>query len=87
LLLDLPFLLVFVAVMFAYSWQLTLIALAILTVICLISVLVVPRIKSIMRPTNASAAMMIIAKLLSRTAIPSNAYIIDGGCEEIVTKL
>lgn len=53
----------------------------------IISVPVVPRIKSIMRPTNASAAMMIIAKLLSRTAIPSNAYIIDGGCEEIVTKL
>ncbi|TAK81598.1 MAG: peptidase domain-containing ABC transporter [Betaproteobacteria bacterium] len=42
LILDFPFLLVFVAVMFAYSWQLTLIALGILLVISLISVLIVP---------------------------------------------
>ncbi len=42
LVLDFPFLLIFVAVMFAYSWQLTLIALGILLVISLISVLIVP---------------------------------------------
>ena len=42
LVLDLPFLLIFVAVMFFYSWQLTLIALGILTLIALISALVTP---------------------------------------------
>jgi subfamily B ATP-binding cassette protein HlyB/CyaB len=42
LVLDFPFLLVFVAVMFAYSWQLTLIALGILTVIAGISFAIVP---------------------------------------------
>jgi ATP-binding cassette, subfamily B, bacterial HlyB/CyaB len=42
LILDFPFLLIFVAVMFFYSWQLTLIALAILGAIALISVLVTP---------------------------------------------
>ena len=42
LLLDTPFLLVFLAVMFAYSWQLTLIAVALLCVIVLISVLITP---------------------------------------------
>jgi len=42
LILDFPFLLIFVAVMFAYSWQLTLIALAILLVIAGISVAVTP---------------------------------------------
>jgi ATP-binding cassette, subfamily B, bacterial HlyB/CyaB len=42
LLLDTPFLLVFVAVMFAYSWQLTLIALALLGLIVLMSVLITP---------------------------------------------
>ena len=46
LVLDFPFLLIFVAVMFAYSWQLTLIALGILTVICVISVLVVPALRA-----------------------------------------
>jgi subfamily B ATP-binding cassette protein HlyB/CyaB len=40
--LDMPFLLIFLAVMFAYSWQLTLIALAILTVIVLASLIMVP---------------------------------------------
>ena len=40
--LDFPFLLIFLAVMFAYSWQLSLIALGLLAVICLISFLVVP---------------------------------------------
>ena len=45
LVLDLPFLLIFLAVMFAYSWQLSLIALGLLLLICLISVLVVPTLR------------------------------------------
>jgi subfamily B ATP-binding cassette protein HlyB/CyaB len=40
--LDLPFLLIFLVVMFAYSWQLTLIALAILTAIVIASLIMVP---------------------------------------------
>jgi subfamily B ATP-binding cassette protein HlyB/CyaB len=42
LVLDFPFLLVFVAVMFAYSWQLTLIALGMLGLISIISLLIAP---------------------------------------------
>jgi subfamily B ATP-binding cassette protein HlyB/CyaB len=42
LLLDLPFLLIFLAVMFAYSWQLSLIAVGLLGLICLMSFLIVP---------------------------------------------
>lgn len=42
LVLDLPFLLIFLAVMFAYSWQLTLIALGILSIVALASLLMVP---------------------------------------------
>jgi subfamily B ATP-binding cassette protein HlyB/CyaB len=42
LVLDAPFLLVFLAVMFFYSWQLTLIALSMLALITLASVLVTP---------------------------------------------
>jgi subfamily B ATP-binding cassette protein HlyB/CyaB len=42
LVLDFPFLLIFVAVMFFYSWQLTLLALGMLGLITLISILVVP---------------------------------------------
>ena len=42
LVLDLPFLLIFLAVMFAYSWQLSLIAVGLLSCIALMSVLVVP---------------------------------------------
>ena len=42
LVLDFPFLLIFLAVMFAYSWQLSLIALGLLSCICLMSVLIVP---------------------------------------------
>jgi ATP-binding cassette, subfamily B, bacterial HlyB/CyaB len=42
LLLDLPFLAVFLAVMFAYSWQLSLIALGVLSLIACISIAVVP---------------------------------------------
>jgi len=42
LVLDLPFLFIFLAVMFAYSWQLSLIAVGLLGVIALISVLVTP---------------------------------------------
>jgi subfamily B ATP-binding cassette protein HlyB/CyaB len=42
LLLDLPFLLIFLAVMFHYSWQLSLIALALLALIAALSVGVVP---------------------------------------------
>ena len=42
LMLDLPFLLIFLAVMFAYSWQLSLIAIGLLGLICIMSLLVVP---------------------------------------------
>jgi ATP-binding cassette, subfamily B, bacterial HlyB/CyaB len=42
LILDLPFLAIFVAVMFAYSWQLTLIALGILALLAGASIAVVP---------------------------------------------
>lgn len=42
LVLDLPFLLIFLAVMFWYSWQLTLIAVGILAVVVLASVVMVP---------------------------------------------
>jgi subfamily B ATP-binding cassette protein HlyB/CyaB len=42
LVLDLPFLLIFLAVMFSYSWQLSLIAIALLAVIAAMSVLVTP---------------------------------------------
>lgn len=42
LILDLPFLLIFLAVMFAYSWQLTLIVLAILALIVIASLFMVP---------------------------------------------
>ncbi len=42
LILDFPFLLIFLAVMFAYSWQLSLIALGLMSLICLISFLMVP---------------------------------------------
>jgi subfamily B ATP-binding cassette protein HlyB/CyaB len=42
LVLDFPFLLIFLAVMFAYSWQLSLIAVGLLTLIALISLLVAP---------------------------------------------
>ncbi|MFC5460637.1 peptidase domain-containing ABC transporter [Massilia niabensis] len=42
LILDLPFLLIFLGVMFSYSWQLSLIAVGLLGVIALMSVLVTP---------------------------------------------
>ena len=42
LVLDFPFLLIFLAVMFAYSWQLSLIAVGLLGVIALMSLLVAP---------------------------------------------
>ena len=42
LVLDLPFLFIFLAVMFAYSWQLTLIVLGILTLIVIASLVMVP---------------------------------------------
>lgn len=42
LVLDLPFLLIFLAVMFWYSWQLSLIALGLMCVIAVMSVLMVP---------------------------------------------
>jgi subfamily B ATP-binding cassette protein HlyB/CyaB len=42
LVLDLPFLLIFLAVMFSYSWQLSLIALALLAAIVVMSMLVTP---------------------------------------------
>ena len=46
LLLDLPFLAIFLALMFWYSWQLTLIALGILATIVAMSILIVPLIRS-----------------------------------------
>ena len=42
LILDFPFLLIFVAVMFAYSWQLTLIALGMLALVAGLSIAIVP---------------------------------------------
>jgi len=42
LVLDLPFLLIFLAVMFSYSWQLTLIALGIMALIVTVSLFMVP---------------------------------------------
>lgn len=42
LVLDFPFLLIFLAVMFWYSWQLSLIAVGLLGLICIISLLVTP---------------------------------------------
>jgi subfamily B ATP-binding cassette protein HlyB/CyaB len=42
LVLDLPFLLIFLAVMFWYSWQLSLIAVGLLGLICLLSLLAAP---------------------------------------------
>ena len=42
LMLDLPFLLIFLAVMFAYSWQLTLITIGVLTLIVMASLVMVP---------------------------------------------
>lgn len=42
LILDLPFLLIFLAVMFAYSWQLSLIAVGLLVLIAVMSVVVTP---------------------------------------------
>jgi ATP-binding cassette, subfamily B, bacterial HlyB/CyaB len=44
--LDFPFLLIFVAVMFAYSWQLTLIAVGVLATIVAISLLVTPLLRA-----------------------------------------
>jgi subfamily B ATP-binding cassette protein HlyB/CyaB len=46
LILDLPFLFVFLAVMFLYSWQLSLIALGMLSLICVLSVLVTPLLRA-----------------------------------------
>ena len=46
LMLDFPFLLVFVAVMFAYSWQLTLIALGMLALVAGVSLAVVPLLRA-----------------------------------------
>lgn len=46
MLLDMPFLVVFLAVMFWYSWQLTLIVLAALGLIALLSLLVTPLLRS-----------------------------------------
>ena len=42
LILDLPFLLIFLVVMFAYSWQLSLIAVGLLGLISILSFLVAP---------------------------------------------
>ena len=46
LVLDFPFLLIFLAVMFAYSWQLTLIAVGILALIVIASLIMVPIFRS-----------------------------------------
>jgi subfamily B ATP-binding cassette protein HlyB/CyaB len=46
LLLDLPFLVIFLAVMFAYSWQLTLIALGMLLLVAGLSIAVVPLLRA-----------------------------------------
>jgi ATP-binding cassette, subfamily B, bacterial HlyB/CyaB len=44
--LDFPFLLIFVALMFAYSWQLTLIAVGVLAIIVAVSLLVTPLLRA-----------------------------------------
>src|SRR5438552_7644290 len=46
LVLDFPFLLIFVAVMFAYSWQLTLIALGMLALVAGLSIAIVPLLRA-----------------------------------------
>ena len=46
LILDFPFLLIFVAVMFAYSWQLTVIALTILAIVAGLSIAIVPLLRA-----------------------------------------
>lgn len=46
LMLDLPFLVIFLAVMFFYSWQLTLIVVGVVTAISLISLLVAPTLRN-----------------------------------------
>ena len=46
LILDLPFLLIFLAVMFYYSWQLTLIVVGVVTAISIISVAVAPTLRT-----------------------------------------
>ena len=46
LILDFPFLVIFLAVMFAYSWQLTLIALGMLTLVAGLSLAIVPALRS-----------------------------------------
>ena len=46
LLLDFPFLLVFAAVMFFYSWQLALIALVMLALICVLSIAITPLLRA-----------------------------------------
>src|SRR5204862_4884338 len=46
LILDFPFLLIFLAVMFAYSWELTLIALGILGLVAGVSIAVVPLLRA-----------------------------------------
>ena len=56
LILDFPFLLVFLAVMFAYSWQLSLIALGLLGIIALISLLVAPSSSTASRPARRRAS-------------------------------
>jgi len=45
LMLDLPFLVIFLAVMFFYSWQLTLIVVGVVTVISIISLLIAPTLR------------------------------------------
>lgn len=46
LILDLPFLFIFLAVMFFYSWQLTLISVSLLGLICLVSAVITPIFRS-----------------------------------------
>jgi subfamily B ATP-binding cassette protein HlyB/CyaB len=46
LILDFPFLLIFVAVMFAYSWQLTVIALVVLAIVAGLSMAIVPLLRA-----------------------------------------
>jgi len=46
LMLDLPFLIIFMAVMFFYSWQLTLIVVGVVTAISIISLLVAPTLRN-----------------------------------------
>ena len=56
LILDLPFLCIFLAVMFAYSWQLSLIAVGLLGIIALMSFFIAPALPREAQPPSSCSA-------------------------------